>query len=324
MEQDKKGDISSKESTSILGKAKNAALGVRGFLIEGGKILFKGVGRGLFVLFKGTIIYPFQLKSQLKSWDEMWHDIKNGWRYVIGKIPKEYYLPIKTTQASEDLGVHITEQEKGKGGVIFKASRTLVGDIPYLSQEQLDQIKNNLPSVTIFRKKNEAIIEVDVKEITNGIKAGPEYKGKSPEEVKQLIIGKIYDKVNENLKGLAEITGGEFKVHTDQKLLYGIAEKLYRWYREQPSEVVKPIEKSPESNEFITQSNMTDPLGMYHVKAGKTTSKGIELEDKLREAIGNESNLRFEGDVSNSKMESPSSTPVLNPGREKGGRASKA
>ncbi|NUY39391.1 hypothetical protein GO684_01570 [Wolbachia endosymbiont of Litomosoides brasiliensis] len=311
MEQGKKEDIPSKGSTSILGKAKNAALETRDFLVEGVVVLFKGAGRGLWVLFKGTIIYPFQLKNQSKSRSEIWHDIKNGWRYVVGKTPREYCPLIKITQASEDLGVHVTEQEKGKERVIFKASRALIGDIPYLSQEQLDQIKNNLPDINIFREKNEVIIEVDVKEITNGIKAGPEYKGKSPEGIKQLVICKIYNKVNENLKGLAEITGGEFKVHTDQKLLYGIAEKLYRGYTEQPSE----------SSEFITQSNMTDPLRMYHIKAEKNTSKGMELEGKLREAIGNESKLHFKGNISNSKTENPLSTPALNPGREKGGRA---
>ncbi|QKX02674.1 hypothetical protein GOY07_00125 [Wolbachia endosymbiont of Litomosoides sigmodontis] len=321
MRQGEKEDISSKESTSIVGKAKNAALGTRDFLIEGVVILFKGVGRGLLVLFKGTIIYPFQLKNHSKSRSEMLHDIKNGWRYVIGKIPKEYCPPIKITQASKDLGVHITEQEKGKERVIFKVSRTLVGDIPYLSQEQLDQIKNNLPDINIFREKNEVAIEVDVKEIINDIKASPECKGKNPERIKQFVIGKIYDKVNENLKGLAEITGGGFKVHTDQKLLYSIAEKLYCGYTEQLSEATKSKDKSSESSEFITQNNMTDPLKMYHIKVGKTISKGMELESKLREAIGNKSNLRFEGNVSNSKTENPLSIPALNSGKEKGGRA---
>ncbi|MCM1001081.1 MAG: hypothetical protein KTV72_01960, partial [Wolbachia endosymbiont of Melophagus ovinus] len=185
-----------------------------------------------------------------------------------------------------------------------------------------------LPNIDVFREENKVTIEVDVGKITNDIKNSPEHKGKSPEKIKGLIIKQIKQKVDGDLKKLAEITGGELKVHTDRKLLYGIAEKLYRKYASKSSETAvpshkkqqlsetKPIEpannkksseqlsgtavpkkpsstlESLEPNEVITQNNMTNPPEMYHVKAKKTTSKGTELpqhiENQVREVIGNE------------------------------------
>ncbi|MGL9717417.1 MAG: hypothetical protein ACR5K9_01760 [Wolbachia sp.] len=285
-----------------------------------------GVVGNVLLLAPKAFIYP--IRKPFASWDKMKHDAKVSLKKAVGiGIPeeeKEYDPPIQTTQASENLGVKITEQ--GKGKVTFLASRTLTGDIPYLTPEQLGEIEklngeNKYSSIAIFKEENKIVIEVDVENIIKKVKKdNPNMDEKA---IKNHVIKAIYGEVDRSLKDLAKITGGEFKIHTDRKLLHGIAEKLYREYDNQSksTETVVPGEKSPESNEFITQNNMTDPLGMYHVKAGKTTSKGMELEDKLREAIGNEpSDLRFEGNV-NSKTKEPSSTPALN-GQERRGKGS--
>ncbi len=229
------------ESTSILAKVGNAASGVGSFL-----------GRGVKVLAKGAV-YPIWPKNWFKSWDEMRHDIKNGGRYIIGSPPKEYDPPIETTQASKDLGVQIIEQKKGTGKVTFLASRTLTGDIPYLDDEQLGQIKKNLPNVTISREENKIVIEINVEEIANTIKTNPDNKGKSEKEIKELVLKGIANKVEGDLKKFAEITGGEFKVHTDLKLLYGIAEKLYKEYDNQKQSLENAV-KSNQTSETLALS----------------------------------------------------------------------
>ena len=119
-----------------------------------------------------------------------------------------------------------------------------------MTREQLGKIeelnkKNKYSSIAIFKEENKVVIEVDVKEITNSInKNDPEHKGKSPEEVKRLVIEQIKQEVDSNLKKLAKITGGELEHHTDRKLLHGIAEKLYREYDGQNKSA--KAEKSPE------------------------------------------------------------------------------
>lgn len=270
-------DNQNEESTSILAKVGNAALGVGSFL-----------GRGAEALF-GGIIYPIQKKNWSKSWGEMWHDIKNGGRYVIGSELEKYDPPIKTTQASKDLGVEIISCKDGK--VKFLASRTLTGDIPYLNDEQLGQIKKNLPNVTIFREENKIVIEMNVEEIANTIKTSPDNKGKSEKEIKEFVLKGIANKVEGDLKKFAEITGGEFKVHTDLKLLYGIAEKLYREYDNQnkPSETLRlaQIGKSPgQSSETVTS---TDEL----VKSFIITNPNEFPFGKSKEAISPIKNMQL-------------------------------
>ncbi|WP_341811684.1 hypothetical protein [Wolbachia endosymbiont (group A) of Conops quadrifasciatus] len=277
-------DDQNEESTSILAKVGNTALGVGSFLGRGAKALFWG------------IIYPIQPKNWFKSRGEMWHDIKNGWRYVIGSELEKYDPPIKTTQASENLGVEITEQKKGKGKVAFLASRTLTGDIPYLNDEQLGKIKVGLPNVTIFREENKIVIEINVEEIANTIKTNPDNKGKSEKEIKELVLKGIANKVDEDLKKLAGITGGEFKIHTDLKLLNGIAEKLYREYDNQnkPSETLRPAQtgKSPgQSSETVTS---TDEL----VKSFNITNPNEFPFGKSKETIFPIENMQLsEGDI---------------------------
>lgn len=158
----------------MLAKIGNTVSGVGSFLGGGEGVLAKGA------------VYPVWPKNWFKSWGEMWHDIKNGGRYIIGNKLEEYDPHIETTQASKNLGVQIMEQKKGTGKVTFLASRTLTGDIPYLTPEQLEKIKTDLPNVTIFREENKIVIEVDVEKITNGIK--DKNKGKSPEEIKELVV----------------------------------------------------------------------------------------------------------------------------------------
>lgn len=256
------------ESTSILAKVGNAASKVGSFLGRGAKALGWG------------IIYPIWPKNWFKSWDEMWHDIKNGGRHIINNLPEEYNPPIETTQASKNLGVQITEQKKGTGKVSFLASRTLTGDIPYLSPEQLDKIKKDLPNVTIFREENKIVIEINVEEIANTIKN----KGKSEKEIKELVLKGIANKVDEDLKKLAKITGGEFKIHTDLKLLNGIAEKLYKEYdnQKQSSEATKPAGlTSSEGLLKADQPSVTIASGekkwaQEAIKPGKSQSCGMQ------------------------------------------------
>ncbi|BFD48173.1 MAG: hypothetical protein DMENIID0003_12470 [Wolbachia endosymbiont of Sergentomyia squamirostris] len=210
------------------------------------KIGVEATGR-VFALVPKALIYP--IKKPFASTGEMKHDATVSLKKAVGiDVPeeeREYDPPIETTQASKDLGVQITEQKKGIGKVSFLVSRTLTGDIPYLNDEQLNKIKalkSEYSNITIHREENKIVIEIDVKKIIEDIKTDSKNKGKIPEEIKKLAIEEIKQKVDGNLKDLAKITGGEFKVHTDLKLLYGIAEKLYKEYdnQKQSSEATKP------------------------------------------------------------------------------------
>ncbi|MDG7052410.1 MAG: hypothetical protein LKM45_00795 [Wolbachia endosymbiont of Alcedoecus sp.] len=202
-----------------------------------------------------ALIYP--IKKPFASWGEMKHDAKVSLKEAVGMdVPekeKKYDPPIETTKASKNLGIETSYKD---GKIKFLASRTLTGDIPYLTTEQLGKIEelnknkeNKYSSIAVFRGENKVVIEVDVKEITKKIKDAPEHKGKSPEEIKKLVIEGIYGEVDRNLKDLAKITGGEFKVHTDRKLLYGIAEKLYRKYDEQSLKTPVPSHKEQQTSE---------------------------------------------------------------------------
>lgn len=317
-----KEDISSKKSTSILAKVGNVVSGVGGFLGRGGEALVYG------------IIYPIRPKNWFKSFGEMRHDIKNGWNYVIGNPTEEYDPPIETTQASKNLGIEIISYKDGK--IKFLASRTLVGDVSHLSPKQLGQIKEVLPNIDVFREENKVVIAVNVEEITKEIKNASENKGKSPEEIKRLVLKGIYGKVDRNLKDLAGIIGGELERHTDRKLLYGIAEKLYREYDEQlskaakspeqPSETVVPNKSSSTiepNNEIITQNNMTNPLLAYYQEVADGKISGVKFPSKEQQDILGKlgsglSNLEDASD----KEKKPLSTPTVegNEGRGKGGR----
>ncbi|WP_264338847.1 hypothetical protein [Wolbachia endosymbiont (group A) of Cheilosia soror] len=258
------------ESTSILAK-------VGSFLGRG----VKATGQVLALVPK-ALIYP--IKKPFASMGEMKHDATVSLKEAVGiDVPEEeeeYDPPIETTQASKNLGVQITEQKKGTGKVSFLASRTLTGDIPYLSPGQLDKIKKDLPNVTIFREENKIVIEINVEEIANTIKN----KGKSEKEIKELVIKGIANKIDEDLKRLAKITGGEFKIHTDLKLLNGIAEKLYKEYdnQKQSSEATKPAGlTSSEGLLKAGQPSVTIASGekkwaQEAIKPGKSQSCGMQ------------------------------------------------
>lgn len=292
--------------------------------------------KGVFFLVPKALIYP--IKKPFASIDEMKHDAKVSLKKVVSDVPKEeekYDPPIKTTEASKDLGVEITEQKKGTGKVACLVSRALTGDIPYLNDEQLGQVKKNLPNVTIFKEENKIVIEINVEEIANTIKTNPDNKGKSEKEIKELVLKGIANKVEGDLKKFAEITGGEFKVHTDLKLLYGIAEKLYREYDNQnkSSEALRSaqIGKSPgQSSETVTSTdelvksfNITNPNEFPFGKSKEAISpiKNMLLSEqdikKQVEGLGS-TFLNFE-DASGEVIK-PLSTPDVerNKGRGKG------
>ncbi|WP_265037120.1 hypothetical protein [Wolbachia endosymbiont (group A) of Anomoia purmunda] len=233
----------------------------------------KATGR-VFALVPKALIYP--IRKPFASTGEMKHDATVSLKKVVNiNVPeeeKEYDPPIETTQASKNLGVQITEQKKGTGKVSFLASRTLTGDIPYLSPEQLDKIKKGLPNITIFREENKIVIEVDVEKIIKKIK--DDNPGINEKAIKELALKEIFNKVDCNLKGLAKITGGEFKIHTDLKLLNGIAEKLYKEYDNQKQSLDKVV-KSDVGQPSETIASGKKKWAQEAIKAGKSQSCGM-------------------------------------------------
>jgi hypothetical protein len=283
--------------------------------------------KDVLLLVPKALIYP--IKKPFASFGEMKHDATVSLKEAVGMdVPekeREYDPPIETTKASENLGVEIISYKDGK--IKFLASRTLTGDIPYLTPEQLGKVEelnkeNKYSSIAIFKEENKVVIEVDVEKITNKIKDAPENKGKSPEEIKKLVLEGIYDEVDRNLKDLAGITGGELKVHTDRKLLHGIAEKLYKEYDGQDKST--EATKSPEqSSETVKKEdfNITNPMGFPFGKETISSTKmqlPQDMENQVREC----------GSVLSScvgtpgKPDNPLSTPTVegNEERGKGGR----
>ncbi|MEY2392658.1 hypothetical protein [Wolbachia endosymbiont of Tettigetta isshikii] len=267
--------------------------------------------KDVLLLVPKALIYP--IKKLFASWGEMKHDAKISLKKAVGMdVPeeeKEYYPPIETTEASKNLGIKIICHKDGK--IKFLASKTLTGDIPYLTPEQLGKIeelnkKNKYSSIAIFKEENKVVIEVDVEKITEKIKNASEHKGKSQEKIKELIIEQIKQKVDDDLKELAKITGRGFKVHTDRKLLYSIAEKLYREYDGQ--------DKSAE--EF----NMTNP-SQFPFSFGKETifPTKIQLSQDIKKGLEGAFNFK---DISSGKPDNPLSTPTVeNKETGKGGRS---
>lgn len=280
-----------------------------------------------------ALIYP--IKKPFASLDEMKHDAKVSLKEAVGmNVPekeREYDPPIETTQASKNLGIEIISYKGGK--IKFLASRMLVGDVSHLSPKQLGQIEA-LPNVDVFREENKVVIEVDVEKITNDVKNNSEHKGKSLEEIKGLVLKRIYDEVNRNLKDLAGITGGELKVHTDRKLLHGIAGKLYREHNEQLSKTAisdkssNTMKPSEAVNKITTQNNMTNPLKMYYLqseviteKTGKVKGQQADYEAALR---GQNVQLNAFNLENVSSETAVSSSPIPNTGnnkRDSGGRS---
>jgi len=213
--------------------------------------------KDVLLLVPKALIYP--IKKPFASLDEMKHDATVSLKEAVGmNVPekeREYDPPIETTQASKNLGIEIISYKDGK--IKFLASRTLTGDIPYLTPEQLGKIEelnkeSKYSSIAIFKEENKVVIEVDVKDIIKKIKEG---KSEMDEEaIKKHALEGIVKELGGNLKKLAEVTGGEFKVHTDLKLLYGIAEKLYQECDNQEEKSDMTKSKESMSDEKLLQA----------------------------------------------------------------------
>ncbi|WP_341808877.1 hypothetical protein [Wolbachia endosymbiont (group E) of Neria commutata] len=224
------------------------------------------------------LVKPSNLSKPSLGW--VWHDIKNGGRYIIGMPLEEYTQFAKDvqegiTQASKNLAVKVKLVDYKKGKMIFEASRVL-GDASRLTSEQLDKIKKGLPNVTVDKGRNEVTIEVDVDAIINDIKADPENKGKSEKEIRKLATARIEQEVDSSLKKFGEISGGEFKYHTDKKLLRAIGETLYRGSVSKEKPVEKPAESVTRLNEKPLQD--LDPSKTETLRSGDKQ----ELSEALR------------------------------------------
>ncbi|EEH12202.1 hypothetical protein WUni_004640, partial [Wolbachia endosymbiont of Muscidifurax uniraptor] len=134
-------------------------------------------------------------------------------------------------------------------------------------------ILENRLNITIHREENKIVIEINVEEIANTIKTNPDNTGKSEKEIKELVLKGIANKVDEDLKKLAKITGGEFKIHTDLKLLNGIAEKLYYDNQKQSSDKVV---KSDVGQPSETIASGEKKWAQEAIKAGKSQSCGMQ------------------------------------------------
>lgn len=250
--------------------------------------------KDVLLLVPKALVYP--IRKPFASIGEMQHDAKVSLKEAVGiDIPKEekkYNSPIKTTEASKYLGIQIT----GKGEVVFLASRTLTGDVPYLSSEKLDEIRKNLPNITIFREENKIVIEIDVEKIIQEIK--DRNPGMDEKAMKRCALEEIYNKVDCDLKNLAKVTDGEFKVHTDRKLLYGIAEKLYKEYgnQKQSSEEVMVSNQSSETLASLSANDRGKALEAAEVlidSRGELSKETANRQNKVVEQ-GSE-NIRSRG-----------------------------
>ncbi|MDF0607535.1 hypothetical protein HSX44_01290 [Wolbachia endosymbiont of Onchocerca gibsoni] len=296
-----------------------------------GKLVKKAIKiiKNMSILPLKVLIYP--MKKPSASINEMQHDAKVSLKKTAGvNVPKEekkYNPPIGTTEASKNLGVQVIKQ--GKGLVIFLASRTLTGDISCLTEKQLDKIEelnSRYSSVHMDKENNRIMITVDVEKIISSIRSNSKHREKSQEEVKQLVINKIYDEADRTLKGIARVAGGEFVTHTDRKLLYGIGEMLYQKSNKWLSKAISYTEKSPrQSLEVIANIdfNITDPNnfpygkkeGMFPIKLPQSIGKQAR-KFEIKRVESNLSNL--EG-VSSSKIREPSF--IFNKEKEGKGRS---
>ncbi|QKX02410.1 hypothetical protein [Wolbachia endosymbiont of Dirofilaria (Dirofilaria) immitis] len=259
-----------------------------------------------------AFIYP--IKKPSASMGEMQHDAKISLKEAAGinvsKEEKEYISPIETTEASKDLGVQVTKQ--GRGLVIFLVSRTLTGNIFHLTEEQLNEIEEldgKYSSVCIDKGSNRIMITVNVEGIINDIRNDYKYRERSQEEVRQLVIDKIYGEADRNLKGVARIANGEFVTHTDRKLLYGIGKALYREGNRWLSEAISPTGKlMGQSSEVIASIdfNITNPNNFPYGKKSIFSMKSQQSIEKQARELGIKSGLSNLEDVSPGKVIKPS------------------
>lgn len=242
------------------------------------------------------VAYP---KNWRKSFGEIWHDFKNGLRGLINSPPEEYNPPISMSEDSRSVGITVESYEKGVY-VLLKMPRSRIGDIPYLTDEQLEEIEKKLPNVLIFRGENKIVMKINVKQIVTDhelLKKIREEFGPnvSEEAIKTLAIAREIDR---NFKELAKITRGELGNDTDPKLFYDTAQALYS----------KHIEQQEKSAEAVTpQNNQLSKEILKHV--GKVLSKTMsaspqsvntEQPEKSSEVVIPEENKRSPGALKHS------------------------
>lgn len=269
---------------------------VTGVVKTGSKIAGK-----LLLLIPKAAIYP--AKKPLATMGEAKHDAVVSIKESVGiKVPEEkkkYDPPILMSKGTKYFSVIIKSCEKGRG-IAFEASRTFIGDIPYLTDAQLEKIKAVLPNVSIFRKENKIIIEIDVEQIVTDQNLLDEVRkelGKhgrkvSEEHIKQLAVAIEIDR---NFKAVAKITGGELKEHTDKKWLYTMAGKLLSSQdtekQQKPSESISPFhdEKSSEIIEYLSSKRNSlealEHIGQELLGATSSPPQGCEDSKHTEEQV---------------------------------------
>lgn len=203
------------------------------------------------------------------------HEVKQAFYRALGKPTEDYDPPTELEPNSECFGIKLTGE--GGGYLGFKASDTLINSIAEISDEQIDKVnalndENKNFNIVIDRVAKKIVIEIDVEEIINGITTDPDNKGKSEEEIKRLVIGKIIEEADSGLKELAGIVGGEFKKYADSQLLTGIGKKLYQ------SSEKKDESKSPAENPTEPKKQ---PFGSSEI-VSKAASPNV---NKTRESL---------------------------------------
>ncbi|MDG7056285.1 MAG: hypothetical protein LKM44_02225 [Wolbachia endosymbiont of Meromenopon meropis] len=305
--------------------------------------------KNLLFLVPGALSYI--IKKPFASWRDMKRDAFLSLRRAFGVGVKEsrYELYVQTTEASKNLGLEVVGCKDHK--IKFLASKTLIGDIPCLTSDQLVMIENlksersSCSRIFAFKEKNKIVIEINVEKIVKKVfESVSEDKRSNSEEVRKLVLQKVHDEVDRVLKELGKITGGEFKHHADQKLLYCLTEKLYRNFHNQnelqnleglsedrSSEIAihdgesSDVLRSLETIEVIAQNNMTNPCEMYHIRANKKASFKVmkaprNTENQVREVVCDEPGnfLLFEKDIFDSGIKSSSSTPFVRKQEKRG------
>lgn len=168
---------------------------------------------------------------------------KNGYVHLTKVEPNSNYFGIKL------IG-------EGGGYLGFKTSDTLINSIARISDAQIKEVntlndENAIFDIAINRVAKKIIIEIDVYKIINDITADPDNKGKTKEEIKRLVIGKIIKEADSSLKKLANIVGGEFSKYADSQLLAGVGKRLYQPYEKQKDESKSPAENPTQPSETV-------------------------------------------------------------------------
>lgn len=285
-------------------------------------------------------IFSYPIRNPLSSKNEVFHDIKVGFKDLIGQKMNEegrkYSPPMEIQQDSKNLGIKIEAYEKGR--VLFSMPKLFTGDISKLTDEQIGKIqelnkKSIYFNISIDREKNKIVFEIDTEKIIADIKADPKNHCKTEEEIKKLVIGKLIEEIYHSFKSFAEITGGELKNFTDERALLETAERLYQEYETNNKTQLSPTIKSSETinaksinaSEYInytsddSQWSMTNPIDMpFNRKEGKfkVHNKGsseiilnketnIDITDKVKSASKGLKGVQYQSSSSNLQQTQP-------------------